>query len=262
MTYRVRESSSDKRFWEPSAFGVFAEARTAAALVVLWIAVALFFRFVPQIDIAVTTLFFDSDAITRPGPPNRGFPLSYNPEMHLLRHVIQYSIIVLAGAMLMLVAFETVTGHSLSEQLVRAHTTILLAVLLGPVLFANGLTKAFMGRPRPTDTDLFGGDLPFVPAARYSTHCLGNCSFVSGEASAHFWLLGFLVFVPRRHLPWVAVLAFLAVSFAAALRVGFGGHYLSDVVLGGLATIVIYAMVAHGLEYARRLPWIARHLSN
>ena len=41
------------------------------------------------------------------------------------------------------------------------------------------------------------------------------------------------------------------------MRVGFGGHYFSDVVLGGLSTIVILSAIAAVQEQARdRLPVI------
>src|SRR5690606_563997 len=75
--------------------------------------------------------------------------------------------------------------------------------------------------------------------------CQANCSFVSGEASASFWLVAFAFVVPRR---WRAGTAIGTLAFALAIsinRMAFGGHFLSDVVLAwGLTLVAILATYA------------------
>jgi lipid A 4'-phosphatase len=116
----------------------------------------------------------------------------------------------------------------------------------------NGLFKSYWGRPRPVATDLFGGDHPFVTAGQLSEACAKNCSFISGEAASIFWLVCLIPLLPARYRrSGTAVIIAIAV-FTAALRIAFGGHYLSDVVLGGLSTIIVFAALAVLVE------WVAR----
>jgi lipid A 4'-phosphatase len=52
-------------------------------------------------------------------------------------------------------------------------------------------------------------------------------------------------------LPWRAPAMFAAFAFgfgASLLRLAFGGHYLSDVLLGGLVTLIV-------IEVGRRMIW-------
>jgi membrane-associated phospholipid phosphatase len=52
-------------------------------------------------------------------------------------------------------------------------------------------------------------------------------------------------------LPWrgPAVIAAFAFGFGTSLlRLAFGGHYLSDVILGGLITLIV-------IEVSRRVIW-------
>jgi membrane-associated phospholipid phosphatase len=112
----------------------------------------------------------------------------------------------------------------------------------------NVLLKDHWGRPRPRATDLFGGVSPFVPAGEISHYCASNCSFVSGEAAGVFMLpLLALLALPsfRKPLFWLLT-AFAAL--AALLRVAFGAHWLSDAMLGGLSTWVVFAVLAAWIE--------------
>ena len=138
---------------------------------------------------------------------------------------------------------------------VRFEAVALAALAVGPGIIVNVILKDHWGRPRPYSTDLFGGRLPFVPAGQISTYCHSNCSFVSGEASGIFWLLCLVPLLPPAlRLRMSLVLAAIAI-FTSGLRVAFGGHYLSDVVLGGLLTLIVFACLAVLSEYltARRL---------
>ncbi|MEZ5877323.1 MAG: phosphatase PAP2 family protein [Tepidamorphaceae bacterium] len=257
------ETASEKRPWQPSAFGIFARPQTAAALVAAWLAAALFFNLFPQIDLAVSHFFFDEDAMAQ-GLRMHGllFPLLTSGPLNLCRDIMQYGTVALAVVVLASIIVETFLHHSLIDSMVRARTTLLLVYLLGPLLFANVLTKPLVGRPRPLQTDVFGGDAPFVPAAQFSSNCTSSCSFVSGEAASHFWLFGLLAIVPQHLRLAVLVPLTVLVGFSAMLRVSFGAHFLSDVVLGGFSTLVLYALTASVLEYARFLPWIARRVAD
>ena len=117
----------------------------------------------------------------------------------------------------------------------------------GRVLVNLGL-KDHWHRPRPVQTQDFNGPSPFTPWYDDNGACKKNCSFVSGEAATGFWMVAPASVLPP---PWRApaiVAAFVFGACASLLRLAFGGHYLSDVLLGGLITLIV-------IEAARRLIW-------
>jgi lipid A 4'-phosphatase len=114
------------------------------------------------------------------------------------------------------------------------------AALLGPGLIVNGILKSFWGRARPIQTDWFGGTWPYSPPWLPVDHCVRNCSFVSGEASASFCFIALAFVAPPA---WRRTVVIAALVFAIAIgwaRIAAGGHYLSDVVIAwGLTLIAI-----------------------
>ena len=78
--------------------------------------------------------------------------------------------------------------------------------------------------------------------------CKKNCSFVSGEAATGFWMVAPASVLPPPARGPALVAAFAFGIGASLLRMAFGGHYLSDVLLGGLVTLII-------IEIARMLIW-------
>jgi membrane-associated phospholipid phosphatase len=131
-----------------------------------------------------------------------------------------------------------------NHERIRISTVALVTLAVGPGLLVNGYMKEFIGRPRPADTILFGGDHPFVAAAEWSQACYHNCSFISGEASGIAWIICLLPLWPHRERlrlfwPMTAI-----VGVTGMLRVAFGRHYLSDVILGSLSTLVVFAAIA------------------
>ncbi|MDD2892700.1 MAG: phosphatase PAP2 family protein [Halothiobacillaceae bacterium] len=114
----------------------------------------------------------------------------------------------------------------------RAHAAVVvLTVVLGPGLLVNGIFKEFWDRPRPVQTENFGGDFPYAPplmigeAAGGKSFPCGHCS--AGFALAALWLLW------RQRRPSLAraagVLALLLGGAMGFSRIAAGGHYLSDV---------------------------------
>ncbi len=125
----------------------------------------------------------------------------------------------------------------------RAVIFLIATIAIGPGLIVNlGLN------PRPVQTQEFNGPSPFMPWYETNGACEKNCSFVSGEAATGFWMVAPASLLP---LPWRGpgiVAAFAFGIGASLLRMAFGGHYLSDVLLGGLAALIV-------IEVARRLIW-------
>jgi len=130
----------------------------------------------------------------------------------------------------------------------RAMIFLIATMAIGPGLIVNLGFKDHWHRPRPVQTQDFNGPNPFVPWYDDNGGCKMNCSFVSGEASSGFWMVAPASVLP---LPWRApaiVAAFVFGFGASLLRLAFGGHYLSDVLLGGLVTLIV-------IEIVRRLIW-------
>lgn len=114
----------------------------------------------------------------------------------------------------------------------RAHAAVLvLTVVLGPGLLVNGIFKEFWDRPRPVQTENFGGDFPYAPPLMIG-EAVGGKSFPCGHCSAGFALAA-LWLLWRKRRPGLAraagVLALLLGGAMGFSRIAAGGHYLSDV---------------------------------
>jgi lipid A 4'-phosphatase len=130
----------------------------------------------------------------------------------------------------------------------RAMIFLIATIAIGPGLIVNLGLKDHMHRPRPVQTQEFNGPSPFQPWYEDDGQCKKNCSFVSGEAATGFWMVAPASLLPP---PWrgpAIAAAFLFGIGASLLRMAFGGHYLSDVLLGGLITLIV-------VEVARKILW-------
>ena len=130
----------------------------------------------------------------------------------------------------------------------RAVVFLIATMVVGPGLIVNLGLKDHWHRPRPNQTQQFSGPNPFRPWYDDDGACKKNCSFVSGEAATGFWMVAPASLLPP---PWrepATVAAFAFGAGASLLRVAVGGHFLSDVLLGGLLTLIV-------IEIARLLLW-------
>ena len=130
----------------------------------------------------------------------------------------------------------------------RAMIFLIATIAIGPGLIVNLGLKDHWHRPRPAQTQEFGGPSEFRPWYDDRGACKKNCSFVSGEAATGFWMVAPASVLPP---PWRGPAIVLAFAFgvgSSLLRMAFGGHYLSDVLLGGLVTLIV-------IEIARMALW-------
>ena len=130
----------------------------------------------------------------------------------------------------------------------RAMIFLIATIAIGPGLIVNLGFKDHWHRPRPVHTQEFGGPDAFRPWYDDRGACKMNCSFVSGEAATGFWMVAPASVLPP---PWrtpAIVAAFVFGVCSSLLRMAFGGHFLSDVLLGGLISLIV-------IEIARRLLW-------
>lgn len=231
-------------------FGFWADPRTVLSLLAAWLALTLFFNGFPALDEAAARYFFaagkcaDANAAAVCGV----FPLAQEASWQAMRRFLNDLPAWIVVAVAIMLIRDALMGYRWSDMRVRFLAVALAAFVVGPGLLVNGLFKTFWGRPRPVATDLFGGALPFVPAGQWSSECHHNCSFVSGEASTAFWLICLVPLFPRHLRPWALAAAIFIAVLTGGLRIAFGGHYLSDVALGGLSTLVVFAALAWACE--------------
>lgn len=129
-----------------------------------------------------------------------------------------------------------------------------LSFALAPGVMANLILKDNWHRPRPVQVAEFGGPMEFRPWHRMDGGCKRNCSFVSGEGAAAFWTVAPAIMTPApiRPLAVAAALAFGATT--SALRMAFGGHFLSDVIFAALFTMLIVLGLHRVMFSPKRAP--------
>jgi lipid A 4'-phosphatase len=229
----------------PYGLGMWSQPACLCGLLTLWLALAILFKGTPEIDKAISTVFFAARDCTAPVLDKTcgKFPLEAMPFFKTLRFIFQYIPIVGVAVIAGILWRDGAAGLRWPHERVRIATIALLTYALGPGLLVNVMKLGF-GRPRPANTLLFGGDHHFVAAAEWSNACFRNCSFVSGEAAGMAWILCLLplfAYSRRHRLVWPMIGVTLATGL---LRVVFGRHYLSDVILGSLTTLIVFSAIA------------------
>ena len=130
----------------------------------------------------------------------------------------------------------------------KAIIFLIMTMAIGPGLVVNLGLKDHWHRPRPYQTQQFHGPDPFRAWYQTDGQCDRNCSFVSGEAATAFWLVAPASLLPPPVRAPAVIGAFAFGTAAGLLRMAFGGHYVSDVILGGLFTLIV-------IEAVRKTMW-------
>jgi len=196
--------------------------------------VTLLFHAFPAIDLWTTRLFYRAAA-------ERGdrFPFG---DWGVLRAVRELGLLVprlvVVGVLAALVVKLVRPARPMPVP-PRAALFLLMSLLLGPGLVTNVILKDNWGRPRPQDVAEFGGSKAYVKPWVISDQCPRNCSFVSGEASAAFWTVALSALAPPQHRAAALGLAIGYGALIGGLRIAFGGHFLSDVLLAGVLTTLV-----------------------
>ena len=225
------------------------------ALFTLWWVLLFVFYHFPAIDLLVARSVFTAApcaSITLAGKVCGAFGLAKNPLLEIVRAVtLALPYIAAVTLVASLISSWRKHGARWRTPITDRYVAALISLTIGCGLIVNTLLKSYSGRPRPRSTDLFGGSLDFVQAGSFAGKCLGNCSFVSGEASSGGWLLCLILLLPphlrlRLGLP----LAIISIMMPV-LRVITGAHYLSDAVLGWLMSLVVFAAALAVIDVLR-----------
>lgn len=206
--------------------------RVLAALVVALIATGVVFAIWPQLDLDVTRFIFDRFGFLGSGEYVRD-----------VRDFLRLAPFWLLGGLAALWALRRFTRWDWPAPSLASLGFLGFSFLVGSGLIVNLGLKDHSHRPRPVHVREFGGAMEFRPWYKFDGGCKKNCSFASGEAASGAWMIApaLLAPPPFRFAALAAALTY-AVS-ASALRVLFGGHFLSDVLFGGLiSALVVLAM--------------------
>jgi membrane-associated phospholipid phosphatase len=225
-------------------------------LLISWWGLLAIFYLVPELDLAVARAFFEQaacGAATEAGRICGGFPYASQKLFVVIRQILFYLPVLVAIYILYrLIANLQHSGIGYSFRRTRDYSIALISLAVGPYLLVNLFLKQISNRPRPYETDLFGGREAFMPAGDFSGACSGNCSFISGEAAGAGWVACLIVLMPKPLRPILGPPLIITSMISPALRTSFGGHYLSDVVLGWLSSLVVYAGVAACFQMSQR----------
>lgn len=219
---------------------------TALCTVVL----AVFYAF-PALDIAIARGFFQASLCTTGTTATLcgSFPAASNTALVIIRQCMFYLPHIAALCLLVQIGRSMIRAKQFHVSIasfwptLRPYVLSLVALIVGPLLLVNAILKDHWDRPRPVQTDIFGGPFAFMPAGSSLGECVRNCSFISGEAAGAGWLLCLLPLLPPSLRSKLAPPLLVICWLTPLMRVSFGGHYASDAILGFFSSPLIFSLV-------------------
>src|SRR5260370_34394651 len=215
----------------------------------LAVVVGLLFGIYPELDLKLAALFYDA--------ATKSFPLKLNMLAAIVRDGAMW--IAWGLALPAIVGLVIKLARPDRPLLIpgRAVIFLLVTLALSAGVLTNLTFKSYWGRPRPVVVAQFNGDLPFVPWWDPRGSCGRNCSFFSGESATAFWTFAPAALTPPAWRPLAYVASTLFVAVTSALRMAFGGHFLTDVAAAALVTFLVICL-AYGYIYR----WPSTRLSD
>lgn len=202
-------------------------SRLTLVMLASMVACGLVFSVYPELDLLVSGAFFNAE---------QGFVGDHNALIQAI-----YKGVPLMSRAIMIGLFIAIFAYGFQRCATGRRRRIQVAYLLGALALGPGLVidvalKDYWGRARPAKVQEFGGTKTFTPALVPTDQCHNNCSFVSGHASAGFYLvsLGFLGGAAARRR-WTLIGLAVGAAFGFG-RITQGGHFLSDIVFSFYAT--------------------------
>jgi lipid A 4'-phosphatase len=193
------------------------------------IAASVIFLWQPQIDIWVTSQYYLG---------HNDFLLNHYSWAFNMRYFL-YGVIRLIGAFILISLIYKLI-KPLSNMKIKPKVFVVLVLIIMPLLVINAGFKDHFHRPRPSDVTIFGADKTFQEVWHIDAQqCSTNCAFVCGDCAAAFTFWMFLPFIRRRRWQVVYGVGVLAVGmFYSWIRIGQGGHFLSDTIFAALFTYI------------------------
>jgi len=186
----------------------------------MWVSfliLSIFFISFPQIDIFISSQFYDGDS----------FYLKGTLFERLFYKSVPVLLIGFTLATLLIFIYNKIKKQTVLNINGKTVFYILLVLSVAPGLIVNATLKDNWGRARPAQIKEFGGHKSFTPAFILSDQ--HGHSFSSGHTSAAFAFVGFALLATRRRTFWMtlAISYGVLVSFARLIA---GGHFFSDII--------------------------------
>lgn len=199
--------------------------------IALFILSILVFLLWPSLDIAIANAFYDQDS--------GQFLGDHKFMLHVLYKIFAF---IHFPLLIGLIAYS-IYYHQKSRFTMKKRSLFLLfTLLLGPGLLVNIVLKDnSIGRARPEQTALYGGDSRFTTPFEYSGECRKNCSFTSGHASIGFALIA-VAWAARRRYYFIAGCTLGALL--GLMRIAQGAHFASDVLFAFWAVYFVSLLMA------------------
>jgi len=202
---------------------------------VLFFLSSLLFILFPQIDIYISSLFYED-----------GFYLKGSLYEKIFYKSVPIVVTTLAIGSLSIFTYNYFSKKNILGLNKRVTLYIVLVLALAPGLIVNSTLKENWGRARPADIVHFGGTKEFTPAFVLSDQ--GGNSFSSGHGAAAFSLLGFALLARSRKKLWISLALSYGVAVSFARIIG-GGHFFSDNVTSFfIVYITSYALYGYFFE--------------
>lgn len=210
--------------------------------VLAFLVVGTILSWVVPIDLTVARWLFDPKLMT--------WPIGDIPCFRLANRYGQ-----MVGWIPALLAIAVLVLSIWSQQVLRFRKPawfLILLLALGPGLLVNVVLKDHWGRPRPNQTEEFGGRFAYQPAWVKSPAGDRRTSFPSGHAAMGFFFVApyFILLTRRRRLAHGLLAAGIVFGvFVGLARIAKGAHWPSDV----LWSFGVVYLVAYGLARWLRL---------
>ncbi len=192
---------------------------------------SLLFVAFPEIDIFISSLFFDG-----------GFYLKGSFFEQIFYNSVPVVITILAVASFSVFLYNKFFRQNLFALDAKRVLYIILVLALAPGLIVNATLKENWGRARPAQVKEFGGEKTFTPAFILSDQ--DGRSFSSGHGSAAFSVLGFALLARKRQRVWITLALGYGVAVSFARIIG-GGHFFSD----NVTSFFVVYITTHILYY-------------
>ena len=209
-------------------------------LLLTLLTVLVFYAF-PQLDLAVAAAFYT---------PENGF-VGLTAWGRFGRQVGNVTPFLVLAAMIISYGLKRFGWNVPFAPGFKSVAFVTLAMIIGPLLVVNLGMKDHLHRPRPVQVTQFGGKWEFKPFYRFDGECPKNCAFPSGEASEAFWMVAPAMMAPPQLKAPAIVGALIFGAATSALRMAFGGHFFSDVIIAGLITLLLIFGLHHMIFGAR-----------
>lgn len=211
-----------------------------------FILLGILFAIFPKIDIDISNLFYK---------PDEGFYLSDKPLFMAVYNGVNYLTVAIATFFGLYLIASFFKQKSVIMRIHRKTIIFLITTLIvAPGIIVNVILKEHVGRPRPQDVTIFGGEKLFQPPFIISNECDSNCSFVSGHASLGFYFMSFgLVAVAGFRRKFLLASGLTLGWVIGFVRIIQGRHFFTDVLFAFFfvyaALVLIYDLFYSGKYY-------------